>query len=229
MDLGALARGTVALLFLQSSWSFEGKQAIGFWLLLAALARNRQERASLLSRFRRPSNTNHYLAGFSASALVREFRADPAAAERIEPALESMLAAQGDNLFWRALRPFWGAAAVFAGLLGLRWAPWLFLAGFGVCTLATRIAGLFIGLRSGKSAVRRVADHVPRVGHGVELAGALLIGLLIVPGLFGHERLVWAWSLPAFGLAFVWRAGHRSPSPLFLLYLMLAWLVKAVA
>jgi len=127
-------------LLLQSCWSFERMQSLGFahclepWLRRCWAGRGEELRAARL-RHQEYFNTQPYVASLVVGmvcALEEEAAAAPdaerpAKVERLKAlkfAAASALAGLGDALFWGALRPFCAALALAGALALSPWGPW---------------------------------------------------------------------------------------------------------
>lgn len=208
MALGRSLRGFLGLLALESSWSFEGRQGLGF---LVALSWWAPKRKGLSLSY--PFNTNPYLA----SLLLK----DGLSSSGPRP-IEGLLAAWGDELFWRYLRPILAGVAVWLAVLGVYWAPLLFIVGFNLPAQGMRWAGIGWG----RAGVERIGRWVRRVVPILELLGAVVLGMLWAQGL-----LVQPFGILAVGALLIgvfWFRKNLKPQWLMLGYLFSYWLVRAV-
>lgn len=164
MALGRRLKGFLCLLALEGSWSFEGRQGLGFLTTLSWWLP--KEKGLSLGH---PFNTNPYLA----SLLLKE-----GVGSGPSP-VEGVLAAWGDELFWRYLRPLLAGVAVWFTLLGVEWAPVVFLVGFNLPAQGIRWAGIGWG----RAGVERLGGWVRRVAPILELSGAVVVGMVWVQGL----------------------------------------------
>lgn len=123
------------LLVLQSTWSFERMQGLGFaWTMQPHLERvypSREDLTDALERHSEYFNTQPYVASLIVGLVCRleseaaakphaERKAAHARIQAVKKALSSSLAGLGDSFFWTALRPAAAAAALAAGMLALR-------------------------------------------------------------------------------------------------------------
>ncbi len=157
--LGVLGRS----LLIQSSWSYERMQALGFaYVLDPVLKKLYPERAEYESRIRIHQeyfNTQPYFASFIIGAVVRleqdraSNRNTAADVQGLKSSLMAPLGALGDSFFWGALKPF--AAVVGAALLitGAWWAPLLFLVLYNAWHITLRAGMLFWGYASSGDAM----------------------------------------------------------------------------
>jgi len=157
------ARMFLRSLFLQTGFSDESRQALGFaWALDPALL-SAQARARHLESF----NTNPYTAGLvlgTTAALEARAAGTPASASRVlalKSAAGASLAGAADALFWGSLRPLAAALAVFVAAVfhrvglphALFWGTFAGLAVFNAPALAARWIGLSKGLAEGEGAL----------------------------------------------------------------------------
>jgi mannose PTS system EIID component len=175
--------------FIQTSWSYDRMQSLGFaFALLPVLRRlypDRSEFASRLGAHMEYFNTQPYLASFVLGAVARkeEERAaggsaaeDPAA---VKKALMAPLGALGDSFFWGGLKPLSAALAVAALLAGAWWAPLLFLVLYNTVHVGLRAALVFTGYRSGGDAAVLVSRyHLPRLARVFKALGLAVIGCI---------------------------------------------------
>jgi PTS system mannose-specific IID component len=174
--------------FIQTSWSYDRMQSLGFaFALLPVLRRlypDRAEFASRLGAHMEYFNTQPYLASFVLGAVARkeEERAGGSAAEdpsAVKKDLMAPLGALGDSFFWGGLKPLSAALAVAALLAGARWAPLLFLALYNVVHVGLRAALVFAGYRSGGDAAVLVSRyHLTRLARVFKALSLAVIGCI---------------------------------------------------
>lgn len=161
-------KGLIALFFLQSSWSYAGKQTLGFlyaWISLIkdssklSVAEDKNTLKNLIGK-KTGFNTNPYCAGLllgialnNANNITKEWFVS----------LQHILGGLGDEFFWRTLRPLLLAIATLFLAIGyyqnnlritslgiFRFAPLLFLVPYIIITQYVRIKGLTDGERYGQ-------------------------------------------------------------------------------
>lgn len=156
---------------------------MGFATTLLALAGNRELRQRIRAKYLAHFNTNPYSAGTIAGIVIRSERAGDPEIDRILGALQSSLAASGDEFFWRALRPtlllLGLIAATFEPLAG----PVVFLLPFVAVTQWVRIRGVVLGLNQGKQAALAAVKNHTRAAGWLVMIAAFLVGVLAVRAL----------------------------------------------
>lgn len=196
-------------LLIQSSWSFDRMQSLGFaYAMMPALRRlypDNDEYRRRIDLHLDYFNTQPYLASFVLGAAVRmeEERASgrnrSADVAGMKNTLMAPLGALGDSFFWGSLKPMLIVVAVAAALTGAWWAPLLFLAVYNVAHLWLRARMLVWGYRSSGDFLSLMARYrfttLARIFKTVTLAA--LGGML---GLFPLWRPELGRVLPASGL-----------------------------
>jgi mannose/fructose/N-acetylgalactosamine-specific phosphotransferase system component IID len=212
MGTGKVLKNYMMQLLIQNLWSFTSEQKPGLTFLLSARSRENRVIRPPKATF----NTNPYLASFLTGVIIREQHKK--GAEGVSSILESTLAAHGDDLYWRVLRP----AALLAGMVlvivgqplaGLC----VFLVGFNFFAQGERLVGYARGLKKGRKAFTEVVTSITRIKKIVlPLAGGL-VGLLCAVFIFNLDAsrsLVtegWFVFIPLFGISFVFAFLRISP------------------
>jgi mannose/fructose/N-acetylgalactosamine-specific phosphotransferase system component IID len=191
-------------LLLQASWSFDLMQTLGFAFAIEPVLRKfypvRTEYHARLKEHMEYFNTQPYFATFILGAVMRqeEDRANGKDPVRdisgLKTALMAPLGALGDSFFWGALNPFAAIIAVAALMMGLWWAPILYLVLFNIWHVSLRIGLLIWGYRSGGDAVSLLAIY-----SFTKMARLFkIISLTVLGGILGMMPL---WR-PAFRLEY---------------------------
>jgi len=185
MGAGKVLRNFIAQLFVQNLWNFRTEQRPGMTLVLSSRSKN----GKIVESPRLTFNTNPYLASFLTGVLVRE--GHRAGIERVSSVLETSLAAAGDDLYWRVLRPTALLAGMFFVVIGQPLIGILiFLSGFNLFTQGERLVGYARGLKRGRKALSDVLASLGRVKRILlPLAGGL-VGLLCAVLLFNLAILI---------------------------------------
>lgn len=171
-------------LWLQSSWSFEGMQTIGFVHALGpALKSQGREKCGMLLKHLDFFNTHPFFAPAAIGAAARAENkggtsAERASEERVQ--LMGPLGGMGDALFWGSVKPM----AVLLGLIllieGWLWAPLAAVAVFTAINLTARVRSLNLGLEMGREAVLAIQKHKPvLLARNMKFAVALMLGWLV--------------------------------------------------
>lgn len=230
-----MARIFARSLSLQASWSFEGMQSLGFAYAmapaLAKLGRVGVQDGEHRSRHLEFFNTHPFLACAILGCVVRlEEEGEAEAAQRVKGMLMGPCGAIGDSLYWGALKPLIMLAAVLAALRGASWAPWLFVALFGVVNLGGRLLFFAEGYREGMKIAERLGQ-MNLLGWSRRIKGfcAVLLGLVVTgstatwPGAMSGGPRLWLGSAGgatiALVLAWAYRRGVR---PVWTVYLTAA-------
>ncbi|MBI5883996.1 MAG: PTS system mannose/fructose/sorbose family transporter subunit IID [Elusimicrobia bacterium] len=189
--------------FIQSLWSFENMQGLGFGFCVEPWLRERcggspQEELAALARNCEQFNTQPYMAGLvagmacsleeSAAAASPEDRSAIVGRLRtLKTSAAGALAAIGDAFFWGAWRPFCAALAVASGMVGIFLgaqpgavvlaAAGCYVLAYGAPVLALRWMGLGLGYRWGERFAQELArfhwQKLIRAARGAGLGLAL--------------------------------------------------------
>lgn len=160
-----IIKGFVSLFFLQTSWSYAGKQTLGFlyaWISLTkASAQEKKDLKNLIGK-KIGFNTNPYCAGLLLGIALNN---EANIAKEWFITLQHILGGLGDEYFWRTLRPLLLALATLFLILGyyqnklniysigiFKFAPLLFLIPYLIITQRIRLKGLINGIRYGQKA-----------------------------------------------------------------------------
>ncbi len=148
--------------FLQSSWSYDRMQSLGFAFALLPVLRRLYgkggEFPQRLAAHMEYFNTQPYFASFILGAAAKREEERAAGTEEADPSevkktLMAPLGALGDSFFWGALRPLAAAIAVATFLAGAWWAPILFLVLYNAVHVTLRWVLIREGYRTGGDAV----------------------------------------------------------------------------
>lgn len=212
-------------MLVQGSWNYHTLIGTGFAFTLLPALRwlhgANAEMDEVLARHTSLFNSHPYLVTVAVGAVARlELDgADPALIERFKAALRGPLGSLGDQLFWRALRPFLMVAGIALLLLEVPW--WLVLAlvftVYNGVHLGVRFWGLRTGFRYGLE-VGRYLREVPlqqiagRVGRAGAVAAAF--GAAVAVG-WGTPTIaatadLWQGLALSFAAATGWFLGTRA-------------------
>ncbi|NLI98971.1 PTS system mannose/fructose/sorbose family transporter subunit IID [bacterium] len=189
-------------LFIQNGWNFHNEQRIGMTLALSIRNKGR-----IVSIPRNTLNTHPYLASFLAGVLLKENSGEKM--EEISSLLETSLAAQGDDLYWRLLRP--AALLISMGfvlfgqpLIGML----VFFLGFNAFAQGERLVGFKRGLEKGKEALVPLLTSLSKIKKIVLIVAGVILGFLVSLMLFilNNEhflfaRVEWFIFLPLFAVS----------------------------
>jgi mannose/fructose/N-acetylgalactosamine-specific phosphotransferase system component IID len=202
-------------LLIQSSWSYERMQSLGFAFAIEPVLRKLYtDQAEYESRLRihlEYFNTQPYLASFILGAVVR-MEEDRAFGRNVnedvsglKAALMAPLGALGDTFFWGALKPLASVVAVALLMTGDSWAPFLFLVFYNVWHVGLRSGMLFWGYRSGGDAMALMTRHsLMKMAKRLKLITLSVLGGII--GMLPDWRMEFqpAFGRPLLPTAFVW-------------------------
>ena len=225
MGFVEIARGLFALLFFQTSWSFQGRQGLGLKFVLLFTARTREQRRLIMEHARGALNTNPFAAGALVGAIERaEYDVQELQTiNRFATTAQRVLAAGGDVFFWQTLRPALTALAVLLGLFGSPVAPVAFLIAFNAVTMGTRALGLRLGYQRGRDCVPLLQAQFDRWTRTLTIFASVLVGMIVTRAVLGVHPLRLSAPmiamLPLTGLA--WLALTRRMSPTWLLLISL--------
>jgi|GEM_PF-3141878 mannose/fructose/N-acetylgalactosamine-specific phosphotransferase system component IID len=220
-----IARGLFALLFFQTSWSFQGRQGLGLKFVLLLTSRTREQRQRIMEHAKGALNTNPFAAGAVVGAIERaEYDVQELqTTNRFVTTAQRVLAAGGDLFFWQTLRPALTALAVMLGLFGSPFAPFAFLIAFNAVTMGTRAIGLRLGYQQGRECVPLLQGQFDRWTRSLTPFAAVVVGMILTRAVLGVHPLRLSApmiaTLPLVGLA--WLALTRRVSPTWLLLISL--------
>ena len=170
MGIIEIIKGSLALLFLQSSWSYNGRQTLGVLFAVILLAKNQlgknrpnitqdHIKERLWQKF--SFNTNPYCTGVILGIALNE------QGEIFKDSyftLEHIFGAVGDEFFWRTFRPALLSLTIIILLIGYSYshnfynpgifvfAPFVFLIPYNFVAQGIRFLGLHQGKKLGKQA-----------------------------------------------------------------------------
>jgi mannose/fructose/N-acetylgalactosamine-specific phosphotransferase system component IID len=176
---------------IQSSWSYERMQSLGFAYAIEPVLRklypDRTEYEDRLRLHMEYFNTQPYLASFILGAVVRleqDRASEGHAAADIQGLKESLMAplgALGDSFFWGSLKPVTAIVAVALLLTGSWWAPILYLVLYNTWHLGIRAGSFFRGYRTRGDAV----DLLARYRFTSRARAFKVVSLIVLGGMIG--------------------------------------------
>lgn len=176
-------------LFVQSSWSFEKMQSLGFACAITPALRvlYAGDDAGLMEAQKRHMsfyNAHPYMASavlgaainLEEKALRSECRSEAALA--FKKMVMAPYGAIGDAFFWGSLRPFASCAGVLSAFLWGFWGPVVFLLAYNAVHLWMRWHGLKKGYELGTGVVDYIKSlGLPGWGERLKTAGAATLGV----------------------------------------------------
>ncbi len=194
--------------FVQSSWSFEKMQGLGFAAaiypaLTDIYPKEGEQRRAALKRHMVYYNAHPYMASPILGAVINvEERAsrgecDPDVGVKLKSALMAPYGAIGDMFFWGGIRPLASCLGIMSALLWGLWGPLVFLVVYNLFHLWMRWRGLTKGCELGTGVVGYIKDlELPRrsvtahnITAGVLGVVAAILALNFVPLLTGRAYL----------------------------------------
>jgi mannose/fructose/N-acetylgalactosamine-specific phosphotransferase system component IID len=195
MDFDEIIKGFFALIFLQSSWSYVGRQTLGFLYAIILLTKNRTAseptRAQIKGQIwqKLSLNTNPYCTGVMIGIAINK---QGEIFKESYFSLQYIFGSIGDEFFWQLLRPTLLGIAVLLSLIGyilsnnqtsigmFRFSSLLFLIPYIFITQGTRIRGLYQGEKYGKDAaiflIKNLRKKIPKLYKVL----SFIIGVLLV-------------------------------------------------
>ncbi len=168
----------------QSVWNPQGMQHVGFCFAMLPVGRglDDERKKEFAKRHLEFFNSNpvlaSYVLGASAGAELTSGDNECIEVVHLKRSLAGPLGMAGDALFWGALRPLGGLAAVLLAIGGRLWAPLVFLAVYNIPHLALRWRGIGRGALWGPGAAREVLGPTFRATvRRLRLSVAFLAGL----------------------------------------------------
>ena len=207
MGLIEIIKGFLALVFLQTSWSYEGRQTLGFLYAIILLAKNQSNslnqgptKSQIKERILRKIslNTNPYCTG---AMIGIALNAEGEIFKDSYFSLQHIFGSIGDEFFWHLLRPGLLSAAVIFVLIGyvqsqnfceigiFMFSPLLFLLPYIFITQGIRVRGLYQGEKYGKNAaiflIEGLRKQIPKL-HKF-LAFIMGIRVVLIPLIFVYN------------------------------------------
>lgn len=184
----ALFQVFLGSLFIQSAWSFEKMQGLGFASAISPALKElfRGDEKSLKEALKRHLvfyNAHPYMASpvLGAAVRIEEKAASGQAGVEAAAAFKKLVmgpyGAIGDAFFWGSLRPLASLLGVVSALLWGIWGVVIFLAFYNVFHLWMRWQGLFKGYELGEGVVGYIKSlDMPAWARRLKYAGAFLVG-----------------------------------------------------
>ncbi len=181
--------------FIQSAWSFEKMQGLGFASAIAPaikdIYKDKNQACAALKRHMVFYNAHPYMASPILGAVIRmeeDIRDGKCAAGEVACFKESLMGpygAIGDTFFWGSIRPFASVIGVLSAfILGL-WGAVVFLAAYNIFHLWMRWFGLHKGYELGEDVVEYIKSmELPQWALKIRIIGAGLLGVLVATLIF---------------------------------------------
>ncbi len=183
--MGYLRSAFFRSFLIQSSWSFERMQSLGFFYSIApAISYIHKDKGDLAEAYKRHLeyfNTNPYMAPAIIGATIKleEEGASGEDIKGLKAALMGAYGAVGDSLFWGALRPLGAVAGVTLALYGFMWAPIVFLIIYNLPHIFMRCYGIIMGYRMGIGVVTAIKGlDIPGKVQKIRVVTLFISGIL---------------------------------------------------
>lgn len=232
MALPKILVNYLAQLLIQNGWNFRNEQKMGMTLVLSL-----ENRGKITSVPRNTVNTNPYLASFFTGVLVNEMinkdKQPEGKIEEISSTIESSLAAHGDDLYWRILRPTsllvaMGFVMFGQPLIGLL----VFIFGFNLLSQGERLLGYRRGLRKGKEAFLDFIKSLARLKRIILVVSGVVVGFLLACMIFSPQvesllfnEVEWFVFMPLFVVSILFAFLRVSPFFNLLVNLLIVFLL----
>ncbi|MBI5328629.1 MAG: PTS system mannose/fructose/sorbose family transporter subunit IID [Deltaproteobacteria bacterium] len=177
--------------FIQSAWSFEKMQGLGFAANLAPAIRDMYKKdndkaCAVLKRHMVFYNAHPYMASPILGAVikmeeeVRDGIRDAKDISYFKQSLTGPYGAIGDTFFWGAIRPLASVLGVISALIWGLWGPVVFLIVYNIFHLWMRWFGLCNGYRLGEDVVDYIKSlELPERALRVRLITTVFLGILV--------------------------------------------------
>lgn len=174
--------------FIQSSWSFEKMQALGFGAAISPALKeiyggDAKKEKDALKRHLEFYNAHPYMASPVLGAAINleekaaKGLARPEAAARFKKMIMGPYGALGDAFFWGSVRPLASIAGVLAALHSGIMGIFVFLAVYNIFHLWMRWIGLSKGYQLGEEVVLYIKRlDLPKQGHRLKLLSCAALG-----------------------------------------------------
>lgn len=181
--------------FIQSAWSFEKMQGLGFAAAIAPaikdIYKDTDSVSSAIKRHMVFYNAHPYMASPILGAVIRmeeEVRDGKRAAEEVVFFKQSLMGpygAIGDTFFWGAVRPLASVVGVLSAFIWGLWAPVVFLAAYNIFHIWMRWSGLHNGYRLGEDVVEYIKSlKLPERALNIRAIASGLLGILVAALIF---------------------------------------------
>ncbi|MBI4746038.1 MAG: PTS system mannose/fructose/sorbose family transporter subunit IID [Deltaproteobacteria bacterium] len=189
--MGYISSAFFRSFLIQSSWSFERMQSLGFFYSIVpairAIHKTEDKFKEACRRHLEFFNTNPYMAPAIIGATIRleEDGASDDDIKGLKSALMGAYGALGDSLFWSSLRPLAAVCGIIFALLGFVWAPCVFLVVYNLPHIFIRGYGMIMGHKMGIGIVSVIMLlDIPGKAQSIKKGILFLSGFLLSVLLF---------------------------------------------
>jgi mannose/fructose/N-acetylgalactosamine-specific phosphotransferase system component IID len=198
MGIIEIIKGFFALVFLQVSWSYVGRQTLGFLYTIILLAKNQTDsfhseptKSQIKERIwqKQSLNTNPYCTGFMIGIALNN---DGEIFKDSFFSLQHIFGSIGDEFFWHLLRPALLSLAVLCSLIGFltstslnitglfKFSSLVFLIPYMCIAQGMRIHGLYQGKMYGKQTAVYLVEDLRKCIPLLYNILAFIMGILFV-------------------------------------------------
>lgn len=181
--------------FIQSAWSFEKMQGLGFASAIAPaindIYKDADKASSALKRHMVFYNAHPYMASPILGAVIRmeeDVRDGKRPAEEVAYFKQSLMGpygAIGDAFFWGAIRPLASVVGVLSAFIWGLWGPVIFLLVYNFFHMWMRWLGLHKGYKLGEDVVEYIKSMcLPEWALKIRIIASGLLGLLVATLIF---------------------------------------------
>ena len=191
----ALLKVFVKSFFIQSAWSFEKMQGLGFAAAIAPAIRDiykdKDHVCVALKRHMVFYNAHPYMASPILGAVIKmeeDVKAGIRGTDDISSFKESLMGpygAIGDTFFWGSIRPLASILGVLSVLIWGLWGVGIFLVTYNIFHIWMRWSGLHKGCKLGESVVDYIKSlELIQWAARVRLFSTMLLGILLLVAIF---------------------------------------------
>ncbi|GEM_PF-1866101 len=222
-------RNYLLQLFVQNVWNFKTEQSPGMRLVLSF-----NSKKGMPTPPRSTFNTNPYLASYLSGVILKELRRGDKSG--VSATLESSLAFQGDDLYWRVLRPVTLIVAMILVIFAHPSAGIIFfLLAFNILAQGERFIGFSRGVKKGRHGLKEMFINIARIKKTLLFTSALLVGFILSVMFFPLEDagllilgFQWYWVLLLLSISLIFSIFRLSPLFNFAVNLVVIILLEVV-
>lgn len=181
--------------FIQSAWSFEKMQGLGFASAIAPainyIYKDRDRAAAALKRHMVFYNAHPYMASPILGAVIRmeedvkDGKLDAGGIASFKESLIGPYGAIGDTFFWGSVRPIASILGVFTALIYGLWGPLVFLVVYNIFHIWMRWVGLNKGYTLGGDVVGYIKTlALPDLSLRIRIIATGLLGIMVAALIF---------------------------------------------
>lgn len=185
-------------MYIQGAWNYERMLGLGYCFCMVPFARKflktKKARAEFLQRNLQFFNTHPYMTSWILGAVLKlegadnSLQTDPGQIERFKRRLSSSLAAVGDQLFWKQLKPIAAMLGLLTGLYFKMYGVFILLLVYNIPHFFMRVRGLLVGYKKGFEVIKITSiNKYAKLINRLNLLAATILGMLFV--FLGYETV----------------------------------------